>query len=51
MILGVTSVLKLLYLAGAFSPRAVTPEFANLFDVARYALLGLASRAASSRTA
>ena len=45
MILGVTSVLKLFYLAGAFSqlPRAVTPEFANLFDVARYALLGLAA--------
>ena len=38
-----TSVLKLFYLAGAFSQRAVTPEFANLFDVARYALLGLAA--------
>ena len=45
MILGVTSVLKLFYLAGAFAqlPRAVTPEFANLFDVARYAMLALAA--------
>jgi PAS domain S-box-containing protein len=44
IILGVTSVLKLLYMAGALSGLpAVTTGFVDMFDVARYALLGLAA--------
>jgi PAS domain-containing protein len=45
VILGVTAVLKLFYLTGAFSElaRTVRPELVNMVDVARYVLLGLAA--------
>jgi two-component system CheB/CheR fusion protein len=45
VILGVTAVLKLFYLTGAFSElaRTVRLKLVNMVDVARYALLGLAA--------